>query len=51
MIATKRIMRELCDFKKDSIQNVTVEPIDGNLFHLLGTIVGPEDTPYEGGVF
>lgn len=33
------------------LQPLVCWPVDNNLFHLLGGIEGPPDTPYEGGVF
>lgn len=52
MADKKRIQRELKEVKKDeALSGVTVETIDSNLKHLKGTISGPKDSPYEGGLF
>ncbi|MCJ1317295.1 Ubiquitin-conjugating enzyme E2 D1 [Xylographa vitiligo] len=32
-------------------ENFSVAPLDGDIFNCIGTIYGPQDTPYEGGIF
>jgi ubiquitin-conjugating enzyme (huntingtin interacting protein 2) len=36
---------------KDSTSGVTAEPVDGVLRHMLGSIKGPMDSAYDGGLF
>ena len=51
-MSTKRILREIKDLEMDPPGNCTAGPIDdSNLFHWKGQIVGPTDSPYEGGLF
>ncbi|TIA89352.1 hypothetical protein E3P99_02139 [Wallemia hederae] len=38
-----------CQAKDNS--GITVQMVDENPYHLLGSFAGPEDTPYEGGEF
>lgn len=52
MMAAKRILRELNDIEANPPGNCSAGPIDGsNLFLWQGTIIGPEGSPYEGGLF
>jgi len=45
----KRELRNLStDFPDDCC---SAEPVDGDLFHWHGKIIGPTESPYEGGVF
>lgn len=51
-MSIKRILKELNDFNKDPPLRITASPINNNnLFLWKATIIGPEDTPYEGGIF
>lgn len=49
-MALNRISREL----KESLglgENISAGPINDNLFHWNAMIIGPTETPYEGGIF
>ncbi|KAM7538821.1 hypothetical protein Aperf_G00000051547 [Anoplocephala perfoliata] len=47
-----RIKKELREFDRYAPTNCSASPIDeSDLYHWEGTIVGPEGTPYEGGIF
>ena len=52
--ATLRVQKELRDLKKcqeaEDFQ-LKIEPKDDNFMELTGELVGPPDTPYEGGTF
>lgn len=51
-MATKRILRELQDLEKDPPSNCSAGPTDTtSVFRWKGHIVGPEDSPYAGGLF
>ncbi|KAG8908397.1 hypothetical protein FRB99_006602 [Tulasnella sp. 403] len=47
----RRVNKEIADCKKDSLSNISIELVDDNPFHLIGSFPGPQDTPYEGGRF
>jgi ubiquitin-conjugating enzyme E2 D/E len=48
----KRIAKEAKDLGADAgLDWGSAEPIDDNLFHWNACILGPEGSPYEGGVF
>jgi len=47
----RRLNNEFKEFKKDSISNISAYPIDDNLFEWEAIIIGPENTPYEQGLF
>lgn len=46
-----RLQKELREIQADTKSGVTVQVLGDDLSHLQGTILGPEDTAYEGGVF
>ena len=47
----RRLTKELAEFHKNSPEWCTVGTVDDDLMHWNAMIVGPEDTPYNGGVF
>ena len=52
MCALKRILKELNDFNKENHSNIWANPInESDLFNWEASILGPEDSPYEGGIF
>jgi ubiquitin-conjugating enzyme (huntingtin interacting protein 2) len=52
MSSAGRIKKEIEDLKRDTSSNITVEtPDPSDPCHLIGTLKGPADTPYERGTF
>uniref|UniRef100_A0A914VK83 Ubiquitin-conjugating enzyme E2 Z n=1 Tax=Plectus sambesii TaxID=2011161 RepID=A0A914VK83_9BILA len=49
--STKRIQRDLQQLYKDPPQGIFAVPDEGDLSRIHLLIVGPMDTPYEGGFF
>lgn len=51
MASAGRIRKELEDIRNDKVSGVTIQQDSSNPNHLVGTIKGPDDTPYAGGVY
>ena len=50
-MACQRIQKELIELRDQTILNCSAGPIDDDLFHWRGSIIGPDETPYKDGVF
>lgn len=51
-MSAKRILRELRELETSPIDNCSAGPIDDkDMYKWTGTIIGPSDSPYSGGVF
>ena len=51
-MALKRINKELLNMQNEALSNISASPeSDKNQFKWQATILGPEGSPYEGGVF
>jgi ubiquitin-conjugating enzyme E2 D/E len=51
MSEIKRLNKELAELRNNGISNISAGPINDNMFEWEAVIIGPVDTPYEGGIF
>ena len=51
MACERRIQKELIDVQKNPIPGITAAPNEEDIHNWSASIVGPEASPYEGGIF
>ncbi|KAH3743750.1 Ubiquitin-conjugating enzyme E2 4 [Pelomyxa schiedti] len=50
-MAASRLNNELRELATNPPENVNANPLDDDIYHWQGTIMGPDNTPYAEGVF
>ena len=50
-MASKKLLREIKELEQDITSGCTAAPVNGDLYQWSATMLGPDGTPYEGGVF
>lgn len=50
-MALRRLKNDYNEFKTNPPSNCSAELINNDMYHWKGTIFGPVDTPFEGGIF
>lgn len=51
MSLINRLKKELMEINKDPPDNCSTGPLGDNMLHWTGTIIGPNESPYAGGIF
>jgi ubiquitin-protein ligase len=49
--AIKRITREISEFSENNVEGIQIIPIDGNIQKFTSKIKGPDNSPYQDGIY